>query len=340
MTAVRKELIWAGIIGISVGLIIAFGAWRISSTNSKPPETNSSPTPAPNIKEFKITLDKPGQNDVVTESSVTVSGITKSLAWLTVSGEKGDYIIQAGNDGVFTQDVDLASGVNQIKITAFDPKGAQSIEKVVVVYSAVFQEKTVPTPTPSDTSTESAIRAKVQEKVAEALNKPKAYIGVVTDIADSTIQIKTTESEIKQISVAGDGIAVVNVKGTNNKAVKLTDIAIGDFIVAMGYVNSKSVLSAQRILITDPVTESKVEAGIGKVTETTKKSITVEALTDNQTLVVTPGAKTDIERFEPDKLTPAKLATIGPGDLVIYVTDSSGDTPVVRAVFIVQKAQS
>lgn len=337
----RKELIWAGIIGITVGLIIAFGAWRISSSNSKPPENNSSPTPAPNTKEFKITLDKPGQNDVVTESSVTVSGITKSLAWLTLSGEKGDYIIQAGDNGVFSQDVDLTSGVNQIRVTAFDPNGIQSVEKVVVVYSSAFQAKTVPTPTPGNTSTESAIRTKVQEKVAEALNKPKAYIGIVADIADSTIQIKTTESEIKQISVASDGITVVNIKGTNNKIVKISDIAIGDFIVAMGYVNSKSVLSAQRILITDPVTESKISSQFGKVTnDTSNVSITVSGIKDESPVVVTPSRKTDIESFDSGKLSLLKFVNIVNGDLIIYVTDSSGDTPLVRSIFRVQKAQS
>lgn len=335
----RKELVWAAAIGIIFGLIIAFGAWRISSKTGAT-KTESSPTPVPVTGELKITLNKPEDGDVITEDFITVSGITKPLSWLTLSGEKGDYIIQAGDDGVFIQDVDLSAGVNWIRVTAFDSKGAQSTEKVLVVYSSSFQEKSLPSPTPSDNSTESAIRQKIAEKVADALNKPKAYIGVVTDIADSTIQIKTLASEIKQVATSEEGITVINQKGTNNKSVKLTDIAIGDFIVAMGYVNSRSVLSAQRILITDPITEPKISASYGKVSETNKKSITVNSLTSGDGQVVTPGTKTDIEVYESGKFILTKLINISVGDLVIYVTDSSSDTPTVRSIFVIQKSQS
>jgi len=333
----RRELVWAGIIGISFGLIIAFGAWRISSTKRTSPGSSATPLPSPTTSEFKITLDKPENNDVVTENSITVSGITKPLAWITVSGDKGDYIIQSDEHGGFTQDVDLSSGVNQIKVTGFDPKGGQAIQKVLIVYSSSFEVLAVPTPLPGDNSTESAIRAKVQQKVAEALNKPKAYLGVVTDIADATIQLKTADSEIKQVSTDSRTPTVVNIKGTNNKAVKLTDIAIGDFIVAMGYLNSSSVLSAQRILITDPVTESKIDSFYGKVSDTSTKLITVENLKDGKTSTVTPGTKTIVETYNQGQFLPSKIAGINSGDVLIYVLDSNPDTPTIRSIFVVQK---
>lgn len=334
-----KELVWASIIGILFGLVIAFGVWRINAS-LKSSSTVATPLPKVGASEFKIALDKPAEGDVVTETPITVSGITKALTWITVSGETDDYIIQAGDNGVFSQDVKLIPGVNQIKVTAFDSQANQSIEKVLVVYSSSFKPQTVPTPNPSDNSSESAIRAKVEQKVADALNKPKAYIGVVTDIADSTIQIKTNASEIRQVSIGGSDITVVNSKGTNNKIVKLTDMAIGDFIVAMGYVNSSSVLSAQRILITDPLTESKIDAFYGKVTDTSKKSITAVSLKDGKATTLTPGAKTIIQSFASGKFVVTKLANINVDDSVIYIIDSSSDIPTVRAVFIVQKSQS
>lgn len=338
----RKELSWAIGIGIFFGLIIAFGAWRINTSSKKEPiTTEASPTPSVATSEFKIVLDKPEQDDVVTQSSITVSGITKALAWITISGEKGDTALQAGQDGGFSQNIDLISGVNQIKVTAFDPAGAQSIEKVLVVYSSAFQVQNIPSPSPSDNSTESAIRQKVAADVAAALNNPKAYIGVVTDIADSTVQIKTTDGQIRQISTSDDGsVTVINSKGTTTKTIKLTDIAIGDFIVAMGYVNSKSVLAAQRILVTDPVTEPKIDAYLAKVSDVSKKSITVSGIKDGEPQTVTPGTKTDIESFDSGKLKSIKLANISDNDLIIYVVDSSSDTPTVRSIFVVQKPQS
>lgn len=273
----KKEIVWVVAIGVIVGLIVAFGVYRINSSLNKNSNTpQASATAPPGSAELKITLDKPDDGDVVTDNTVTVSGITKALAWITISGEEDDYIIQADETGVFSQDVNLIAGVNQIKLTAFDSAGNQNVSKVLVVYSSSFQIATLPSPSPeAGSSASSDIRLKVAQKVQEAMQKPKAYIGTVTDIADSTIQIKTGDGQIDQISTEGDSVTVVNQAGKNNKAVKLTDIAIGDFIVAMGYVNGNSVLNAQRILITNPITEANIVSTFGSVTDTSSKNITV-----------------------------------------------------------------
>ena len=333
----RKEIVWASIIGIAFGLIIAFGVWRInSSVKPKSAQTEATPTPAGNF-EFKITLNKPENEDVVTTDVTTVSGITKSLTWLTILGEEEDYIIQADEKGVFSQDVNLIAGVNRIKIVAYDSTGAQSVEKVLVVYSSSFEEKTVSTPDPNEaTTTESAIRQKVQEKVQDVLNKPKAYIGVVTDIAESTIQIKSEAGEIKQISTSKDDIAVVNARGTTNKTVKLTDIAIGDFIVAMGYRNGNSVLNAQRILITQPLTEPKNNAFYGKVTQTTTKDMTVGTLKDGKESSVTPTTKTGIFSYANGQAAKIKLTAVEEGDTVIYVTSEESGKFSIRTIFVLK----
>lgn len=312
----RKELIVASIIGIGFGLVIAFGVYRINSS-LKPNEnkTLSTPNPKTVISEFKITLDKPQNNDVLTEDAIAVTGITKPLTWISVSGEDEDYAVQSDDKGLFSQDVNLIPGVNQIKLTAFDALGAQSIEKVLVVYSSSFEERETTTATSSastNNSSDSGIRAKVEEKVREALNRPKAYLGTITDISDSTIQIKSSESQIQQISVKDDGVTVVKT-GTVNKAVKLSDIAIGDFIVAMGYINSNTVLNAQRILITDPVTEPKVNATFGKLIDIDKKMTT-------------------------SKSVKAKLKTIKDDDQIIFVITGEATDLVVRSIFVIQKS--
>jgi len=315
----RKEIVWASIIGITFGLVIAFGVWRInSSLKSKATKTEGTPLPQGN-PEFKIALNKPENDDVVTESAVAISGITKPRAILTFSGEDDDYIVSSGESGVFEEEVNLIPGVNQIKMTAFDPAGAQSTEKVLVVFSSSFKERSVPSPSPDDSATgESDIRQKVAQKVADAMNRPKAYIGVVTDIADSTIQIKNQKSEIKQIAVSKDEATVANTVKGANKTVKLADIAIGDFIVAMGYINGNSVLSAQRILITDPVTEPTVVVAAGKG---------ADIMASKNTLVFL---------FKDGKVTKSKASNIGDGDKVIYVTQSEGEKTSTRTVFVVQ----
>ncbi len=314
----RKELIWTAVVGISLGLVIAFGVWRVNAS-LKPRNifVSSTPRPKTNPSEFQIVLNGPENNDVVVTSSTTVSGITKPLSWITVSGEDDDYIVQADEEGAFGQDVNLISGVNQIKITAFDNQGNQSINKVLVIYSSAFQPKTSAV-APTDATSDASIRQRVEAKVESLLNKPKAYIGTVTDITDSTIQIKTMGSEIKQVSTAGDNVTVIKTS-PSTKTVKLTDVAIGDFIVGMGYVNSASVLLAQRILIIDPITEPKVTATLGKLSD-------IDEVVANKKAAISKVLKT-------------KLAKIKDTDQIIFVTVvDDNNTSTIRSIFVIQKS--
>jgi hypothetical protein len=346
----RKEVIWAIIAGIVLGLIVTFGVYRINSTitgNKSREAKTATPTPKPaTTGEFKIVLDKPSDNDVVTEDVVTVSGLTKASSWITVSAEDGDYIIQSDGSGVFSQDVDLIPGINQIKITAFESAGAKSATEVLVVYSSSFQVRTLSTDSPatgsssSEASKTSDIRAKVAQNVSNTLNRPKAYIGTVTDITDSTVEIKTAASEIEQISANIESTNVVNTTGTTSKTVKTTDIAIGDFIVAMGYVDGNSVLTAQRILITNPVTEAKITVNKAKVASITKKALSVKTIPDGTDDSVQPNTKTSIEAFSDGKTASSKFASIEAEEIIIYVktTDNKGAS-TVRSIFLLTNPQ-
>lgn len=342
----RKEVTYAIAGGVLLGLVIAFGVWRINSSISANKKHNTNfQTPAPKSStpgEFKIVLDKPENDDVVTSDTVTVSGLTKPQSWITVSGEEGDYIIQSDASGVFSQNVDLIAGVNQIKVTAFYPADnaggvKPSVTEVLVVYSSSFQTRTLPTDAPSgNASGTSDIRQKVAQDVANTMNRPKAYIGTVTDITDSTLEIKTMASEIRQISINRESTSVVNATGKTTKTVKNTDIAIGDFVVAMGYVNGNSVLNAQRILITNPVTEPKIRVNQAKVASLTKKVLTVNTIPDNIEDSIQPNSKTDIQTVKEGKAITAKLGDIKAGNIIIYVvnTDDKGVSSV-RSIFVI-----
>jgi len=329
----RKELLWAIGAGIFFGLIIAFGVWRANSSfKPKGESTQSSPTPASVNPAFKIVLNTPENEDVVTNDFVSVSGITSPLSWITLSGEDADYTVQADEKGTFKEDVELTSGVNQIKVTAFDPKGAESGTRVLVVYSSAFQKKDVVSENPNtDPTSSSAIRAKVEEKVKLAMSKPKTYLGTVTDITDSTIQIKSLSGEIKQITAKAEDVTVVKTDKTN-KEVKLTDIGIGDFIVAMGYRNGNQVLTAQRILITEPITEPRSKAVYGVVSTVSKKSVTVAGAE------VTPNKSTFIASLSSTKIAKMFLSDIEEASFVIYVTAEDSGKTSVRSIFILPKS--
>ncbi len=332
----RKELLWAGIIGISFGLIIGFGVWRVKSKISQKNILAPSPTPQANLKgQLKIALNKPEDYSVTTESVITVSGITKSSSWVVASNETNDFITKAGNDGTFLLDVDLKSGVNILKVTSLNNQSETSTEKVLVVYSPSFQTST-PSPTSDsksfEASSESDIDKAVALKVAQVGNNPKAYIGTVTDITDTTIQIKSMNSQIQQIETGNNDVNVVDSKGTTTKIVKLTDIAIGDFIVAMGYVDGDEVLDVQRILITNTLTETQITTSIKKVVKEGTKSIEVIE-TDGSTQTITPGKNTEIYSYLEGKTTSIKLSSITENEYVIVVSDTTGTPSITRSIF-------
>ncbi|MEK7550341.1 MAG: hypothetical protein AAB535_00945 [Patescibacteria group bacterium] len=275
----RKEVVWAIIAGVLFGLVIAFGVVRVNST-LKPSgqKQEASAVPQSIINEFKITLSKPENEDVITQDFVLISGITSPKVQVIISAEDADYIVLTDQKGLFEKEIKLISGLNQIKITAVDPTGSQSVEKVLVVYSSAFEEKE-------------------GDRLEKAANKPKAYLGIVTDITDSTIQIKTTSGEIRQISITSD-VTFVKIEP-----------AIGDFIVAMGYRNGNQVLNAQRILITPAPVEPKITVTMGKGADTIPVKTT--------------------------KIYPKK-SDLTDESQVIYVTVEVKDKPTPRTIFVIQ----
>lgn len=327
----RKELIWVGAVGIIFGLIIGFGAWRVNTSTKI--NKNGLATPGPMQQkgsgQFKIAIDKPENLSVLSSNPVKVSGITSSLSWVTISTDDEDYLTRSLSDGTFSVDVDLSPGVNHIKAVSIDSKGNSYSQNILSVFSSAFQQDQ----TANESTSEADISKSVALKIAQAERPPMAYLGTVTDIADSTIQIKTTESQIQQIATGKFKVSVTNTRGTANKIVKLTDIAIGDFIVAMGYVNGNEVLDAQRILISDEPTDIQISISLKKVDTVTKKNISLKAEGGDQSTVITPDKNTGFWEFSDGKVKKASLSAFSKSDSVITVLDTSGSPSLTRSLF-------
>ncbi len=253
-----------------MGLIIGFGIYRINFS-FKDENSPISPTPTPE-NQAELTIAKPNNDDVVTSIPQTISGIATKSSWVIISNNSLDYFIKPDEKGVFEKEIDLIGGINHIIVSSIDAKGVTSSQNLRLIYSTQLQ-----TPAPSnkeETSSESAVREAVIKKVEETLNSPKAYLGTVTDIAEKTIQLKTDWGTIEQVSTADEKIAVINQNATA-KEIKITDIAIGDYIVAMGFRNGNHVLAAKRILITQMIPVPEIKIIYGKVKSISKKEIII-----------------------------------------------------------------
>jgi len=271
----RKEVLFAILAGGIFGLIIAFGIWRLNKTIGPKEDvtTEASPTPS----QAGITIAKPNEKQVVTESSVEISGITKPNFSVVITGEDEDVIITSGSNGEFSTEIELVGGVNQIFITAFNEEGDLSEQKLTLIYSSEFAQYVESDENEEESeATESAddIQEKVQEKIKQAQKVGVAYMGTITDISEQTFQLKSENEEINQVST-DDSTSFVSTTGTK-KSVEFEDVAIGDYLIAMGFRNGNGVLEAKRVLISSEPEEPLFEVSAGKITEIGKKEITLE----------------------------------------------------------------
>lgn len=323
----RKEILYAILAGSLLGLVIAFGVWRANSAFNNGGVKNPTATPSPSpSSEFGLTMAKPENESVSINSKITISGLTKSNSILVISAEEKDYFPTVANDGTFEKEIDLIGGINQILVTSIDLDGRMANEKLTIIYSSEFSKNIkIPSPTPasqtslptseSSTSESSAVREKVQKKVEEALLNPKAYLGTITDIVEKTLQIKTEGGEIKQILVLDE--APIIKTGQTSKEIKLTDIAIGDYIVAMGFKNGNNVLQGQRILVTkapDPIARKII---LGNITKITKNNLTLASGNEENTITITNS--TLVYQLKNNNLTKIKTTSLDTDNRIIVV---------------------
>lgn len=145
----RKEVLFAILAGGLFGLIIAFGIWKANSSlnNKKKAEaevsqsSSESEMPSPSPSSYSITLVSPDNLEVVTVSPVKISGATKPNAYLSISGELDDYVLNADGAGAFEKEIELSPGINQIAISAYDSGGFKSEKDLTLVYSTEFEKE-------------------------------------------------------------------------------------------------------------------------------------------------------------------------------------------------------
>ena len=336
----RKEVWLAIFAGIFLGLIIGFGVWRINST-FKP---NSSSTPKATLTSdpqgnLGLAIAKPIDDGVLLASPALISGITSANSWVVISGSARDYIFKSDEKGTFQYGVDLLGGVNQFVVTSIEKEGNLVSKNLRLIFSTqltIPEPSLSPSPSPSGTTKEasedSEIRQRVKEKVEDVLNNPQAYLGTVTDISGETIQLKSDAGEIKQVAVQIDNLTVIK-SGSVDKEVKFADIALGDYLVAMGYRSGNHVLNAKRILVISPPPVPTRKVFFGKIKNVNKGEIVLDGL-DTRILI---SSATKYTTTKTDGTTAnLKLANLTENNLIIVSGDTLKDKFTARRIHLVE----
>lgn len=240
----RKEVFFAIVAGTLIGLLIAFGVWKITQSVRKMPIIEIKKNIPPKVS-ISLNIENIDDFDVITENPFLIKGSNKPMSDIIISTIDEDFYVKVNKDGIFEKEIDLPAGISELKINE---------QKIIIVYSSEFKKYVT----------------------TEEEENSTSYVGTITDIATQTIQVKTTNGDIKQISTSGDTSYINTLK--KNTEVKTTDLAIGDYIVAMGFINGNKVLNTKRILIVSPVVTNNFEfekITIEKLTKTTINNITM-----------------------------------------------------------------
>lgn len=190
------------------------------------------------------------------------------------------------------------------------------INYAALVHSAFGQESTLPG------SESEVVRKKVREKIENLLNKPRAIVGTLSAITDSSLQIETRTGDVLLASTEPNTVYFRISKSRRTK-ITFKELVLKDFIIAMGFQDRQNVLRVLRIITYDtpPIVEKKVI--MGTIDKKTSTKMFVRELNSDKTWEITISKKTKITASEQSKKV--KLTDLRLGDKIIVVGIPSPD---------------
>jgi hypothetical protein len=137
----RKEVLTAIFIGVTIGSIVTYGIYIANTSLSNKvqgidPKTTMVPTPSPSAEPaIELAIHNPQDNIVVNTPTVLVEGTANRNAIISIISDNEDYLIEANENGYFSQQVTLVKGANTINISASDTNKLSSSKTLYLVYT-------------------------------------------------------------------------------------------------------------------------------------------------------------------------------------------------------------
>lgn len=123
------------IIVFCLSLLYIFSLSKYLNSGFKPPVLLSGIPVTSVSKNFFLEINNPDDNIFTTDKNILISGSTLPNAVVIISTLTNDYGFEASDKGEFSKIIPLASGLNYIKVNAFDSDGTQKTAERTVFYS-------------------------------------------------------------------------------------------------------------------------------------------------------------------------------------------------------------
>lgn len=142
-----REITFAILIGFVLGLLIMFGVYtanRAIKEQGQEAKTEAAPTatPSPPIKENFLNITEPADEELFSQSKVTISGKTKPQAVVAILTETEELFIEADEEGFFSEEIELEAGATLVKLVSTDSFGSQAEATLTLTYSTKIVTET------------------------------------------------------------------------------------------------------------------------------------------------------------------------------------------------------
>ena len=197
---------------------------------------------------------------------------------------------------------------------------------------AVFGQS--PTPDEKVKEIRDAVKEKVREKLEETQEgQKKAFVGEIAEVSNSTLTLETRSGE-QQVEVDEEAIII----GKNRSEIDFEDLEIGNYVIAMGYLDENEVLQTKRVAVTEKLKVLTQQVAAGKVTDISADENIITVKNEKKGVIYTVEAttKTTITQKTNDgEAEKIKFSEIEENDWLVAIgTSTENEEKIITAKLI------
>ena len=163
-----------------------------------------------------------------------------------------------------------------------------------------------------------SVRDKVRETIENLIKKPRAVIGTLNQLADSTLEIKTKGGKVAMIATTIDTTYSRFNKGKKSD-IKFEELVIGDYTIALGNKNTSGVVEAKRILTYDKSPALTNKSVFGLVEEVNKGNISIKHPKNEKSWTIQTSKKTNFTGKGVEEPSTLNIKDIEAGDRIVVL---------------------
>ncbi len=143
----KKEVLIAVLIGLSMGLVITYGIYRVQSTLNEPPVTDvaevveeAANALLSNAGSALVSIHSPEDGSIQSDTALQMAGTTLPNTFVVLFVNDQDFISTTDDSGNFSFSVELKRGTNVLNLHVVDSSGTITTTERVVVVTDLFSQ--------------------------------------------------------------------------------------------------------------------------------------------------------------------------------------------------------